>query len=110
MNVLIIGSGGREHAFAWKISQSPLLSSLFIAPGNPGTACLGTNLAIGVADLAGIAQAIREHQIELVVNLKVLSGFGHSNDGIHYLTGQVVIFIVIILILVNAYFVYRIYY
>jgi phosphoribosylamine--glycine ligase len=67
MNVLIIGSGGREHAFAWKISQSPLLSSLFIAPGNPGTASLGTNLAIGVADLAGIAQAIREHQIELVV-------------------------------------------
>ncbi len=67
MNVLIIGSGGREHAFAWKISQSPLLSSLFIAPGNPGTASIGTNLAIGVADLAGIAQAIREHQIELVV-------------------------------------------
>jgi phosphoribosylamine--glycine ligase len=67
MNVLIIGSGGREHAFAWKIAQSPLLSSLFIAPGNPGTAEVGTNLAIGVADLAGIAQAIREHQIELVV-------------------------------------------
>ncbi|MHA8107271.1 phosphoribosylamine--glycine ligase [Aquirufa sp. 5-AUSEE-100C1] len=67
MNVLIIGSGGREHAFAWKIAQSPLLSSLFIAPGNPGTAEQGTNLAIGVADLAGIAQAIREHQIELVV-------------------------------------------
>ncbi|MFZ9189303.1 MAG: phosphoribosylamine--glycine ligase, partial [Algoriphagus sp.] len=55
MNVLIIGSGGREHAFAWKIAQSPLLSSLFIAPGNPGTAELGTNLAIRVADLAGIA-------------------------------------------------------
>lgn len=67
MNVLIIGSGGREHAFAWKIAQSPKLSSLFIAPGNPGTASIGTNLAIGVADLAGIAQAIREHQIELVV-------------------------------------------
>ncbi len=67
MNVLIIGSGGREHAFAWKIAQSPLLSSLFIAPGNPGTAELGTNLAIGVADLEGIAQAIREHRIELVV-------------------------------------------
>ncbi|WP_395767655.1 phosphoribosylamine--glycine ligase [Aquirufa sp.] len=67
MNVLIIGSGGREHAFAWKIAQSPLLSSLFIAPGNPGTASLGTNLAIGVADLAGIVEAIRKHQIELVV-------------------------------------------
>lgn len=67
MNVLIIGSGGREHAFAWKIAQSPQLSSLFIAPGNPGTASLGTNLSIGVADLAGITQAIREHQIDLVV-------------------------------------------
>ena len=67
MNVLIIGSGGREHAFAWKIAQSPKLSSLFIAPGNPGTASIGTNLTIGVADLAGIVQAIRENQIELVV-------------------------------------------
>ena len=67
MNVLIIGSGGREHAFAWKIAQSPQLSSLFIAPGNPGTASLGTNLSIGVADLVGIVQAIRENQIDLVV-------------------------------------------
>lgn len=67
MNVLIIGSGGREHAFAWKVSQSPLLSSLFIAPGNPGTASLGTNLPIGVADLEGIVRVIRENQIELVV-------------------------------------------
>jgi phosphoribosylamine--glycine ligase len=67
MNVLIIGSGGREHAFAWKIAQSPLLSSLFIAPGNPGTADLGINLPIGVADLNEITQAIRENQIDLVV-------------------------------------------
>jgi len=67
MNVLIIGSGGREHAFAWKVSQSPLLSSLFIAPGNPGTASLGTNLPIGVADLEGIVRVIRENHIELVV-------------------------------------------
>ncbi len=67
MNVLIIGSGGREHAFAWKVSQSPLLSSLFFAPGNPGTASLGTNLPVGVADLEGIVRVIRENQIELVV-------------------------------------------
>jgi phosphoribosylamine--glycine ligase len=67
MNVLIIGSGGREHAFAWKISQSPLLSKLFVAPGNPGTADLGTNLPIGVADFEGIAEAIRQHRIELLV-------------------------------------------
>jgi phosphoribosylamine--glycine ligase len=67
MNVLIIGSGGREHAFAWKVSQSPLLSSLFFAPGNPGTASLGTNLPVGVADLEGIVRVIRENQIELVI-------------------------------------------
>ena len=67
MNVLIIGSGGREHAFAWKIAQSPLLSSLFIAPGNPGTADLGINLPIGVADLNEITQAIRENHIDLDV-------------------------------------------
>ena len=67
MNVLILGSGGREHAFAWKISQSNLLSHLFIAPGNPGTATLGTNLAVGVTDFEGIVAAIRTHHIELVI-------------------------------------------
>jgi phosphoribosylamine--glycine ligase len=67
MNVLILGSGGREHAFAWKISQSNLLSHLFIAPGNPGTANVGTNLALEVTDFEGIVAAIRAHHIELVV-------------------------------------------
>jgi phosphoribosylamine--glycine ligase len=67
MNVLILGSGGREHAFAWKISQSNLLSQLFIAPGNPGTAMLGSNLALEVTDFEGIVEAIRAHQIDLVV-------------------------------------------
>ena len=67
MNVLILGSGGREHAFAWKISQSNLLSHLFIAPGNPGTANVGTNLAVGVTDFEGIVAAIRAHNIELVI-------------------------------------------
>ncbi len=67
MNVLILGSGGREHAFAWKITQSNLLSHLFIAPGNPGTANLGTNLAVGVTDFEGIVTAIRAHNIELVI-------------------------------------------
>ncbi len=67
MNVLILGSGGREHAFAWKISQSPLLSNLFIAPGNPGTAEIGTNLSIQVNDFDGIRQAIQENQIELLI-------------------------------------------
>ena len=67
MNVLILGSGGREHAFAWKISQSPVLNQLFIAPGNPGTASLGTNLAISVNDFEAIAQAIRNHAIGLIL-------------------------------------------
>jgi phosphoribosylamine--glycine ligase len=67
MNVLILGSGGREHAFAWKISQSKLLSHLFIAPGNPGTATLGTNLEINVNDFDGVVAAIRAHHIDLVI-------------------------------------------
>lgn len=67
MNVLILGAGGREHAFSWKISQSPILGNLYIAPGNPGTAQCGTNLAIGVTDFDGIVAAIRAHDIGLVV-------------------------------------------
>lgn len=67
MNVLIIGSGGREHAMAWKLSQSPLLSSLYIAPGNAGTADLGHNLPLSVTDFQGIGKAVTEHHIKLVV-------------------------------------------
>ena len=48
MNVLILGSGGREHAFAWKISQSSMCKKLLIAPGNAGTAQVGINVNIGV--------------------------------------------------------------
>jgi len=46
MNILILGSGGREHTFAWKLAQSPLLNKLYIAPGNAGTATLGENISI----------------------------------------------------------------
>jgi phosphoribosylamine--glycine ligase len=67
MNVLIIGSGGREHALAWKIGQSPLLTQLYIAPGNAGTADLGRNLPLSVTDFQGIKEAVLEHQIGLVV-------------------------------------------
>ena len=67
MNVLLIGSGGREHAIAWKVAQSPLLSKLFIAPGNPGTAALGENLPIKVDDHLGILHACREKKIDLVI-------------------------------------------
>lgn len=67
MNVLIIGSGGREHALAWKISQSPLLNKLFIAPGNAGTASLGQNIDIPVTDFRGIHDAVIRNSIGLVV-------------------------------------------
>ena len=54
MNVLILGSGGREHAFAWKIAQSKQLQNLYIAPGNAGTANCGTNVNIAVNDFEAI--------------------------------------------------------
>jgi len=67
MNVLILGSGGREHALAWKVAQSPLCQKLFLAPGNPGTATLGTNLPIAVSDFPAIRAACAEHRIGLVL-------------------------------------------
>jgi len=67
MNILIIGGGGREHALAWKIAQSPQLDSLYIAPGNAGTAGVGTNVPIGVEDFEGIKQLVLEKEIKLVV-------------------------------------------
>ena len=67
MNILILGSGGREHTFAWKFSQSKYCTNLFVAPGNAGTAQIATNLALGVNDFAGIAKAVKEHQIEMVI-------------------------------------------
>jgi len=67
MNILLLGSGGREHAMAWKIAQSPKLSTLFIAPGNPGTATLGINLPIAPTDFPAIKKAVLENKIELVV-------------------------------------------
>lgn len=67
MNILLLGSGGREHALAWKIAQSSLLSKLFIAPGNAGTATIGTNLPISVNDFDGIKKAVLEHAIDTVI-------------------------------------------
>lgn len=67
MNILIIGGGGREHTFAWKIAQSPLCNALFVAPGNAGTAAIATNLPLGVNDFEGIKAAVLEHSIEMVV-------------------------------------------
>ncbi|MBA4411293.1 MAG: phosphoribosylamine--glycine ligase [Odoribacter sp.] len=67
MNILIIGSGGREHAMAWKIKQSPLLNQLFIAPGNAGTSFIGTNLQVSVSDFQGLKNAVLDNQIDLIV-------------------------------------------
>src|ERR1043166_4605955 len=67
MNVLILGSGGREHAFAWKISQSKDLENLFIAPGNAGTAHCGTNVEISVNDFEAIKNLVWEKNIDLVL-------------------------------------------
>lgn len=67
MNILILGSGGREHAFAWKIAQSPLCDDLFVAPGNAGTSRIARNLPFSVNDFEAIANAITEHKIDLVL-------------------------------------------
>jgi phosphoribosylamine--glycine ligase len=67
MNVLLIGSGGREHALAWALSASPVLARLYCAPGNPGIAELATCIALDAADHAAVARFCRENAIGLVV-------------------------------------------
>ena len=67
MNILLIGSGGREHALAWKMTKSHQADQIFIAPGNPGTASIGTNLPIEVSDFEGLKKCVLDHKIEMVV-------------------------------------------
>ena len=67
MNILVLGSGGREHTFAWKIAQSDYCDKLFVAPGNSGTSEIATNLDIGVTDFMAIKNAVIDHKIDLVV-------------------------------------------
>lgn len=67
MKVLIVGSGGREHTLAWKIHQSPHLTQLYCAPGNPGTAQLGDNIPIAASDLEGLLEFSQQNQIDLTV-------------------------------------------
>lgn len=67
MNILIIGNGGREHAFAWKIKQSKQCDKLFVAPGNAGTSTVAENVAIAVDDFAKLGQFCLDNKIELVV-------------------------------------------
>ena len=66
-NVLLIGSGGREHAIAWKLAKSPLLNRLFIAPGNAGTAKVGTNIPLSIIDFESIKQFVLSNSIDLLV-------------------------------------------
>ena len=67
MRVLILGSGGREHALAWKISQSPNLEKLYIAPGNAGTAQIGTNVPLNISNFGSIAEFVTANNIKMVV-------------------------------------------
>lgn len=67
MRILLLGSGGREHALAWKMRQSPLCEDLFVAPGNAGTAGIATNLAIQPTDFAAVKNTVLQEKIDLVV-------------------------------------------
>ena len=67
MKILLLGSGGREHALAWKIAQSPLVDKLYIAPGNAGTASVGENIALKADDFDGIASFVLAKGIDMVV-------------------------------------------
>ena len=67
MKLLLLGSGGREHALAWKIAQSPKIEKLFIAPGNAGMSNVGENVAIKVNDFEAIRQFVIDRQVDMVV-------------------------------------------
>jgi phosphoribosylamine---glycine ligase len=67
MNVLLIGSGGREHALAWKLAQSSFLTQLFVAPGNAGTADVATNLKLDSSNHEAVSRALKKHEIDMVV-------------------------------------------
>ena len=67
MNILVLGSGGREHAIVWKLSQSPLVTNIFIAPGNAGTAEVGENVNMGVGDFEAIKDFALQNKIEMLM-------------------------------------------
>ncbi|WP_338722566.1 phosphoribosylamine--glycine ligase [Devosia sp. XK-2] len=79
MRVMVIGSGGREHALAWKIAQSPLVDALLVAPGNGGTGALATNIPVDITDHAAVIAAVKEHAVDFVVvgpDAQVVAGLG----------------------------------
>ncbi len=67
MKILLVGSGGREHTLAWKLSQSPTRHRLLIAPGNPGTARIGTNCPVSAEDVDGLLNLAREQSVDLTI-------------------------------------------
>jgi phosphoribosylamine---glycine ligase len=67
MNLLILGSGGREHALSWKLAQSKKVDRIFIAPGNAGTSVSGTNLNIDPGDFSKVKEAVLENSIDIVI-------------------------------------------
>ncbi len=67
MNILILGSGGREHAFAYKLSQSKKINKLFVAPGNAGTDAIATNIAINATDFDAVKKVVLENDVNMVV-------------------------------------------
>ena len=67
MNILVLGSGGREHALTWKIASSPKVNKLYVAPGNPGTNAIAENVAIKADDFDAVADFVRKANINMVV-------------------------------------------
>src|SRR5262245_1480418 len=67
MNILIVGNGGREHALAWKLTQSQNVDKIFVAHGNAGTSLLAENLPIPVTDFPTLVSAVEKHKIDLTV-------------------------------------------
>lgn len=67
MNILILGSGGREHALAWKLAQSKKVSSVFIGPGNAGTSTIGTNIPLDPENFEDVKEAVQENKIKMVI-------------------------------------------
>ena len=67
MKILLLGSGGREHALAWKLAQSPKCETLYVAPGNAGTATVGQNVSIKADDFEALADFVENNRVDMVV-------------------------------------------
>src|SRR5215212_7939738 len=86
LRVLIVGSGGREHALAWKVAPSPLLGELFVAPGNAGTAALAENVPLAADDVPGLTTWAAAHTIDLVIvgpEVALAAGLADALSAVH---------------------------